>query len=443
MGKHGNKHNHSNKEKTIVRQKFHDLKKQVNELPRLKNHKTMVLQDLENKKQSTSRDQLIESLNQKLKSEEQQINNSLSYSQLMMNSKKSQILLNENRQNIMDIDESDEEREIKIKDNEFSKKAFVKDLKKVVEASDVVIQVLDARDPLAYRSKELEDLIKSYPDKKKMIMILNKIDLISIENANSWKDYLSHEYPCVLFKANTQTQTSHLGNSTIYHSSFDKKHFVEEMLSSNKAIGGEDLMNILKNYCRVEGNETKKSIVVGIVGFPNVGKSSIINSLKRNKAVGVSSTPGFTKSVSEVILDKNIKLLDSPGVVLSTKSNSLLTNVIRPENIDNPLEVVLLILNKISRDELIKVYNLDDDSNDKCWKSLISNIFESSELNLEHTEKFLCFLGNKIGKFQRGGTVDLKAAAVSVIQDWNSGKLKYMTKVPNEYLNSDINIDNM
>lgn len=65
------------------------------------------------------------------------------------------------------------------------------------------------------------------------------------------------------------------------------------MLSSNKAVGAENLLSLIKNYSKSEG--VNQSVTVGVVGYPNVGKSSIINSLKRSKACGVSSLPGYTK----------------------------------------------------------------------------------------------------------------------------------------------------
>ncbi|CAN0558971.1 unnamed protein product [Ectocarpus sp. 12 AP-2014] len=64
-------------------------------------------------------------------------------------------------------------------------------------------------------------------------------------------------------------------------------------------------MGVLKNYCR--SLNLKTAITVGVIGYPNVGKSSLINSLKRSKAVGVSATPGFTKSMQEINLDKTVR----------------------------------------------------------------------------------------------------------------------------------------
>ena len=59
-------------------------------------------------------------------------------------------------------------------------------------------------------------------------------------------------------------------------------------------------------------------ITVGVVGFPNVGKSSLINSLKKQRSAATGNQPGVTKTMQEIQLDKNIVLLDSPGVILST-----------------------------------------------------------------------------------------------------------------------------
>lgn len=83
------------------------------------------------------------------------------------------------------------------------------------------------------------------------------------------------------------------------------------------------------------------TINVGVVGLPNVGKSSLINSLKRCHVVDVSATPGLTRSMQEVELDKNVKLLDCPGVVMvksaENEASIALRNCIRIDKVDDPI----------------------------------------------------------------------------------------------------------
>lgn len=182
-------------------------------------------------------------------------------------------------------------------------------------------------------------------------------------------------------------------------------------MTSNKSVGADKLLELLKNYCRVEGGG-KRAITVGIVGFPNVGKSSIINSLKRGKVVGVSSTPGFTKGLQEISLDKDIKLLDCPGVVMAKeREESILHNVIRTEDIKDPIEVVRLIMNKVNDAILKETYDLEG-------------------VNWETVERFLYYVGDKMKKFKKGGVVDFDKVARLIVKDWNDGKLKYYTKPP-------------
>lgn len=91
-------------------------------------------------------------------------------------------------------------------------------MKKLIEACDIIVEVLDVRDPLACRCKNIERKILSMPDKK-IILVLNKIDLVPMENAQAWQNYLRREYPVVLFKANLQNQNSHLSSSVVFKKS--------------------------------------------------------------------------------------------------------------------------------------------------------------------------------------------------------------------------------
>lgn len=161
-------------------------------------------------------------------------------------------------------------------------------------------------------------------------------DLVPRENVEAWLKYLRNEFPTVAFKASTQAQRSHLGQSNV---STDIAS--EALLSSSECLGADTLIKLLKNYCR--NADIKTSITVGVVGFPNVGKSSVINSLKRAKVCNVGSTPGVTKVAQHIQLDKNIKLLDCPGIVFSRSTKEgddgevALRNCIKVELLDDPV----------------------------------------------------------------------------------------------------------
>ena len=430
MGKGKKKHNH-NTERDIKAQKRNErknialgtlknininkYKNQNSKIPQLISQKQKIIDELNRKQKTGSRQQLIDNLNQRL-----QEKNPTEYSnlyQLMEESKSNQNLYNkESDQNLLiNQEQKNSEKKLNIINKDLSRKAYIKILDQVIENSDVILEVLDARDPLTCRNKELENKIKSGKNSKKIILVLNKIDLIPVQNAIDWQKYLSNEFPCILFKSNTQTQSTNLSQSNLFDKNLkNQKDYISEVLKGNKSIGGEELLNILKNYSRIDGN-TKSNIVVGVIGIPNVGKSSLINSLTRGKNVGVSNTPGFTKGLQEVILDNNIRLLDCPGVVMSNDENSILHNVIRTEDIKEPIEVVGKILKKMSQEYFLNTYNLD------------ITVLKGSELTLE---KIIYLVGEKLKKYKKGGVVDLDKSARIIINDWNLGKLKYYSVPP-------------
>lgn len=139
-----------------------------------------------------------------------------------------------------------------------SRRAYLKELRKVVERADVILQVLDARDPMGTKSKSVEDMVLAN-SKKKLVYVLNKADLVPKEALVGWLLYLRQSCPTIPFKCNTQSQK---GNLSCSSGKVVKQQ--EGGLKSNHAVGAEELLGLLKNYARV--GDTKSIITVGIVG---------------------------------------------------------------------------------------------------------------------------------------------------------------------------------
>lgn len=246
--------------------------------------------------------------------------------------------------------------------------SYYEGFKKVVDSSDVILQVLDARDPCSCRCLEVERYVRKVDSNKRIILVLNKIgmtsrapqlgtmqcllttrwvpdncscckldsrcmtvciacveryhgaDLIPPENVRKWLLYLREELPAVAFKAATKKKGTikqikmpqHITDASAAASA-------SADLETSECLGADTLMQLLKNYSR--SNDVKSVISVGVVGLPNVGKSSVINSLKRSNVAHVGNAPGITKSVQEIHLDKHIRLLDSPGLVTTSAEN--------------------------------------------------------------------------------------------------------------------------
>eukprot|EP01024_Parvocaulis_polyphysoides_P008549 TRINITY_DN12541_c0_g1_i2.p1 TRINITY_DN12541_c0_g1~~TRINITY_DN12541_c0_g1_i2.p1 ORF type:complete len:580 (-),score=92.77 TRINITY_DN12541_c0_g1_i2:322-2061(-) len=297
----------------------------------------------------------------------------------------------------MELSTKDDNAMLPMKGVDNSRRAFYREFKKVVDLSDVIIQVLDARDPISCRCLDVERYVRSINPNKKVFLLLNKIDLIPAEVCEQWLKYFREEIPCVAFKCSTQKQSANLGHRP---SSTANK-------SISECLGGDTLLQLLKNYSR--SGDMKRAITVGVVGIPNVGKSSLINSLKRAKATNVGNKPGVTRNIQEVQLDKNVTLLDSPGIVFQDGAGAVLRNAVAIDKLDDPITPVFQIVERVGKKNLMKMYKIS---------------------NFEDADGFIRNVAMVRGKLKRGGTPDVQSAAKLVLQDWNDGKLPYYTLPP-------------
>lgn len=292
-----------------------------------------------------------------------------------------------------------------------SRRAYLQTLRKVIDTADILLQVLDARDPIGTRvHPSIENIILSHYDKK-MVLVLNKIDLIPKNNVSDWLNYLRKSRPTVAIKCGTNIRG---GDNAVGRADVD----CQGALSSSCGVGVDGLMGLLKNYARSSVGTGKTCITVGIIGYPNVGKSSIINTLKRCRAVGVSSRPGFTTTMQEVVLDRNVRLVDSPGVVFDdTEDNegggaaTLLRNCINTDSVDDPIPAVQALLNRCSAESLMMTYTIP--------------AFPKGNVMM-----FLAMVAKRNGKVLKGGIPDKVMAARTVLRDWNGGKIPYFTRPP-------------
>ncbi|XP_068264514.1 guanine nucleotide-binding protein-like 3 [Nyctibius grandis] len=284
-----------------------------------------------------------------------------------------------------------------------SKKSFCRELEKVIEASDVILEVLDARDPMGCRCPQLEQAVTCSGDKK-LVLVLNKIDLVPKENLEKWLNYLKKEFPTVAFKSAT------LMKDRTMREQLTRRRARVDLSRTTERFGSKCLLKLLQEHVKTQN----KAIQVGVVGFPNVGKSSMINSLKGVRACNVGLARGVTKSMQIVHIDKQTKMLDSPSIIADPSNNALalaLRSIINTEESGSAdvFEGVDAILNHCSKQQVVMHYSIPD---------------------FKNTEEFLTLLAQKRGMLKKGGVPDIENIAKVLLCDWTGAKISYHSQPP-------------
>uniref|UniRef100_A0A1A7WLA5 Guanine nucleotide-binding protein-like 3 n=1 Tax=Iconisemion striatum TaxID=60296 RepID=A0A1A7WLA5_9TELE len=290
-----------------------------------------------------------------------------------------------------------------------SKQFLCSEIQKTIDASDVVIEVLDARDPLGCRCPQLEEAVL-LAGNKKLLLVLNKIDLVPKENVETWIECLQKELPVLAFKASTQIRhkTVQAKKSRIVPS-----NDVLDKSRGAACFGTTCLTEILTGFAA--GRQSEAAVKVAVVGFPNVGKSSVINSMKGMVACNVGTVRGTTKNMQVVHILKNLKLMDSPGIVASP-NNPAVSMTLRSLQVEeghlSKFDAVKMLLKQCNSSQIMLQYNVPD---------------------FKNSLEFLTLLAKKRGFLQKGGVPDTEQAANTFLDDWTGAKLSYHCKVPSNH----------
>lgn len=242
---------------------------------------------------------------------------------------------------------------------------------------DSIVYVLDARAPLSSINSNFNEIIANKP----ILYVLNKADLVSQDDVINWKNYFDK-----------QGKTCIVTNSTQKGSS---KKIIDLLIELNKEK--------LERYKNRGINKTIRAMVIGI---PNCGKSTLINSLIAKKKTITGNKPGVTKGKQWVSIDKYIDLLDTPGTLY-------------PDFSDQKKAGNLAIIGSINEsviDIIDLAYEIIEFLTDNYPTNLKEryNIEEISEI----FEKNIFEIGKRRGFFVKGGEIDIEKTAKAIVMDF-------------------------
>ena len=263
-----------------------------------------------------------------------------------------------------------------------------------IKFNDIVIELIDAWIPMSSRNPDIDDLAKN----KYRLILLNKSDLADERVTVKWVEF------------------------------FEKQGIKVIKLDSRQRSGMKSVNNAILEVCKEKIERDRKRGIINrpvramIVGIPNVGKSTFINSFAGKACAKTGNKPGVTKGKQWIRLNKTVELLDTPGILWPKFDN---------EKIANDLAFIGSINDQILNLTELSLKFIESVKND------YAGIF-TSRYDIEEKDDGVTMLGDIAiarGCLKKGGEPDYDKAAALIFDDFRSGKLgKISIEKPEDYI---------
>ena len=244
----------------------------------------------------------------------------------------------------------------------------------IIEQADVILEILDARFIEKTRNHEIEKKVRSLG--KTIIYVFNKLDLADVEKV----------------KQNIELQEL---KPSIFFSARERK-------------GSAGLRKLIK----IEANKlNEESVNIGVIGYPNTGKSSIINLLSRKSVARTSSEAGYTKGIQKIKLSEGLYLIDTPGIIPPREKIGY-----NKENYLKHAQIGAITWDKTKNPDMV-VFRLTEEYPGVLEKYYKIKTDNDSEVLIEK-------LGRKLNYLKKGNLVDENRVSKKILKDWQEGKIK-------------------
>ncbi|KZS93189.1 NGP1NT-domain-containing protein [Sistotremastrum niveocremeum HHB9708] len=311
------------------------------------------------------------------------------------------------------------------------------ELYKVIDSSDVILHILDARDPLGTICTSVLEYIKKEKSHKQVVLIINKCDLVP--------NWVTSRIPWRSVELSTMGYCYGRGRSTLLtclppqllvmrtwgswklaSERAARARYIQHLTpqyptiafhaSPNHSFGKGSLIQLLRQFSQLHSD--KKQISVGFIGYPNVGKSSVINTLKSGKVCRVAPIPGETKVWQYITLTRRIYLIDCPGIVPTSAHDSntstVLKGVLRVEALPVPSEHIAPLLERVKPLYISRTYGIPLPEDGSPYSA----------------DQLLDQLARMKGRLLKGGEPDLEGVSKIILSDWVRGRIPFFVPPP-------------